>query len=47
MKTLAFEPYDPDHFTADRLYNDMSHEQDNCVISCLACNLAHGGNDVY
>ena len=47
MKTLVFELYDPDQFTADRLFNDMAHEQDNCVISCLACNLAHGSDDVY
>ena len=47
LKILGYDNYDSDQFTCDRLFNDMAHEKDNCVISCLACNLAHGDKDVF
>jgi hypothetical protein len=44
MKILAFEAYDVNQFTIDRLYSDMAHKKDNCVISCYSCNCAHKDN---
>ena len=29
----------PDQWTLDRIDNDQGHNRDNCVISCLKCNL--------
>jgi len=45
LKLIGFERYEQNQFSIDRLYSDMPHEQENCVISCLRCNLEHGSKD--
>ena len=47
LKILRYEPQDPDQFSVNRLFLDMEHEQENCVISCWGCNLAHGDWDMF
>jgi 5-methylcytosine-specific restriction endonuclease McrA len=34
-------------WTLDRIDNSMGHTNDNCVISCLRCNLQKGTRDDY
>ena len=36
---LGFDSYDKKQFSIDRIDNSKAHHMDNCVISCLECNL--------
>lgn len=39
LKTTGYEPYDDQQFSIDRIENSWGHVKDNCIISCLKCNL--------
>lgn len=39
MKIIYSDNREPTQWTLDRIDNDMGHNRDNVVISCLQCNL--------
>jgi hypothetical protein len=42
MKMCSFQAHDRDQFTFDRVDNGKAHSSDNCVVSCLECNVKRG-----
>lgn len=40
MNILYENAYQPNQWTLDRIDNNKGHTIDNCVISCLTCNLS-------
>jgi hypothetical protein len=47
LKLNGFSKYDRAQFSLDRKDNSKGHNRDNCVLSCLQCNLQHGVKDYY
>jgi hypothetical protein len=43
----CMDKLDMNEITIDRMDNNIGHEKQNCVISCLACNRAHLNEKVF